>query len=127
MEWQSIIYSALGIIVTGLVSWGTKRLIVFLNKKIKNKKLLKHLTNGIEIASSTVNATYKTYIQTLKNENNNTPETRKEALTKAINQAEDEMSEDLKNYITDKFGDLNIWIKSQIDIYLDDLTDDEQD
>ncbi len=127
MEWQSIIYSALGIIVTGLVSWGTKRLIVFLNKKVKNKKLLKHLTNGIEIAASTVNATYKTYIQTLKNENNNTPETRKEALTKAIKQAEDAMSEDLKNYITDNFGDINIWIKSQIEIYLDDLTDDEQD
>ena len=39
MNWTEILFSVLGVILTGLASWATTMLIKWLNTKIKNKEL----------------------------------------------------------------------------------------
>lgn len=118
MEWQNILYSALGMIITGLVSWGVERLIAFLNTKIKNIKALTYLTDAISIVTNSVKSTYQTYVQSLKDKDVFTEEAQKTALIKALNQAQSQMSEELKKYITNNFGNLTDWITTQIEASL---------
>lgn len=121
MEWQNILFSAIGIIITGLVSWSVERLVAFLNSKIKNAKALQYLTDAVGIVANAVKATYQTYVQALKDKDIFTADAQKTALSVAVNQAQSQMSNDLKNYITNNFGDLTEWITSQIEVALYDL------
>lgn len=121
MEWQNILLSAIGIIVTGLVTWGVERLIAFLNTKIKNTKALQYSTDAINIVADVVKATYQSYVQSLKDKNMFDAEAQKTALQIALNKAQSQMSADVKNYITTNFGDLTEWITSQIEAVLYDL------
>ena len=36
MDYQEIIFTVIGIVLTALVSWGAERLIALINSKIKN-------------------------------------------------------------------------------------------
>lgn len=121
MEWQNILFSAIGIIITGLVSWSVERLVAFLNSKIKNAKALQYLTDAVGIVANAVKATYQTYVQALKDKDIFTADAQKTALSVAVNQAQNQMSNELKNYITNNFGDLTEWITSQIEVALYDL------
>lgn len=121
MDWQTILLSALSVILTGLATWGVERLVAFLNSKIKNTKALQYLTDAVGIVANAVKATYQTYVQALKDKDMFTAEAQKTALSAAVNQAQSQMSNELKNYITNNFGDLTEWITSQIEAALYDL------
>lgn len=121
MEWQNILFSALGVIITGLVSWAVERTIAWLNNKIKNTKGLKYLTDAITLVADAVKSTYQTYVQALKDKNAFNAEAQKTALSTAVNQVSNRMSEEVKKYITDNFGDLTEWITLQIESKLYDL------
>lgn len=121
MDWQTILLSALSVILTGLATWGVERLVAFLNSKIKNAKALQYLTDAVGIVANAVKATYQTYVQALKDKDMFTAEAQKTALSAAVNQAQSQMSNELKNYITNNFGDLTEWITSQIEAALYDL------
>lgn len=121
MDWQTILLSALSVILTGLATWGVERLVAFLNSKIKNAKALQYLTDAVGIVANAVKATYQTYVQALKDKDMFTAEAQKTALSAAVNQAQSQMSNELKNYITNNFGDLTKWITSQIEAALYDL------
>lgn len=121
MEWQSILFTAIGIIVTGLASWIVERIIAFLNTKIKDTKTLKLLTDAINIISNTVKAIYQTYVQNLKHNNAFDLDAQKGALNTAIERVKAQMSNKLKVYVTANFGNLEEWIATQIESVLYDL------
>ena len=83
MNIQTILLSALGIIITTLVTWGTERLIALINSKLKNTKYAKYLTDAVGIVSRAVKTTYQTYVEALKDKNAFTGEAQLEALNKA--------------------------------------------
>lgn len=121
MNFQQILLSVLGTILTALATWGVERLIAWLNTKIKNNKALKLLTDAIGIVQAAVKATYQTYVEELKDKNAFTAEAQKTALNAAIKTATDTLSDEAKNYITTNFGDLTGWIVLQIESTLYDL------
>lgn len=115
MNFQTILLGTLGTILTALATWGVERLIAWLNTKIKDQKALTYLNNAISVITSVVKATYQTYVEALKNENMFTKEAQEQALNKAVEQAKTTISAEVKNFITENYGDLTEWIKLQIE------------
>ncbi len=126
MEWQHILWSALGIIVTALVSWLVHRLTAFLNAKIKDAEALKLLNEALDIISGVVKSTYQTYVEELKNKDAFDESAQKTALEAAVKAAETKMSDGVKKYITENFGELTSWIEGQIESTLYDLKKDSK-
>lgn len=121
MDWQTVLLSALSIVLTALITWGSERLISYLNTKITNAKYANYLTDAVEIVTRAVKATYQTYVEALKDKNMFTEEAQKEALTRATTLAMSQLSQELQTFITTNFGDLEGWIQNAIESSLYDL------
>ena len=65
-EVLNIILSAVSILVTGLASWGVGMLISWMNKKIKDQTLVKHLTAVTQIVTDAVMNVFQSFVETLK-------------------------------------------------------------
>lgn len=115
MTWQSILISVISVILTGLASWAVSVLVAWLNTKIKNEKIRTVLNEGINCVQRVVQATYQTFVETLKAKGEFTPEAQKEALNQARAAAEAQLSTEFINYMTENGTDLEEWLKTQIE------------
>lgn len=114
-EVVALIWSAVGVLVTGLMSWLTARIIAWLNSKIKDRKLAKYSSDITEIVLSAVQRVFQTYVETMKKNGTFTEEAQKEALAKAKVIISSELTDELKDYITENYGDINEYINTQIE------------
>lgn len=126
MNIQTILLSALGIIITTLVTWGTERLIALINSKLKNTKYAKYLTDAVGIVSRAVKTTYQTYVEALKDKNAFTGDAQLEALNKAKDIAMAQLSGEMKEFIESNFGDIEKWLTSTIESVIYDLKNKSQ-
>lgn len=121
MDWQGILLSVVSIILTALISWLTQRLIAWINSKISNSKNAKYLTDAVDVVARAVKVTYQTFVQGLKDKNMFD----KEAQLQALNQAKDmvlpQLSQDVKGYIENNFGNVDNWIINMIESTIYDL------
>jgi hypothetical protein len=116
--WESIapyIYSGIGLIITGLCTWLSAYLVQLINSKIKDKNIAKWLSQITQIVLSVVKQVYQTYVEALKANGTFNADAQKEALNKAIVEIESELSTDAKKFITDNYGDMEAWLKTQIE------------
>lgn len=121
MNWQEILLSVLGVVLTTVVAWGCKTLISLAEAKVKNAKAASLLTNAIDIIARAVKTTYQTYVESLKAEGKFDIEAQKEALDKSKESALGQLSGEAKTYITDNFGDIDKWVESTIESVIYDL------
>lgn len=121
MDIQTILLSALSVVITALVTWGTERLIALINTKLKNTKYTKYLTDSVDIVSRAVKTTYQTYVEALKDKNMFTGDAQVEALTKAKDIAVSQLSAEMKTFIESNFGDVEKWLTSTIESVIYDL------
>lgn len=121
MDWQTILLSVIGIILTALVSWGAERLIALINSKLANTKYAQYLTAAIDVVARAVKTTYQTYVEVLKDKNMFTTDAQKEALETAKNITLVQLSQDMKKFVEENFGNLEDWIYSTIEAVLYDL------
>lgn len=121
MEWQSVLLSVVSIVLTALVTWGAERLIALINCKLNNSKYAKYLVDATNIIATAVKSTYQTYVQSLKNEDMFTKETQGKALVQAREMAISQLSCEVKNYIGKNFGNVEVWINSNIESIIYDL------
>lgn len=121
MDIQTILLSALSIVITALVTWGTERLIALINTKIKNTKYAKYLADSVDIVSRAVKTTYQTYVEALKDKNMFTSDAQIEALNKAKDIAVSQLSAEMKTFIESNFGDVEKWLTSTIESVIYDL------
>lgn len=121
MDIQTILLSALSIVITALVTWGTERLIALINSKIKNTKYAKYLADSVDIVSRAVKTTYQTYVEALKDKNMFTSDAQVEALNKAKDIAVSQLSTEMKTFIESNFGDVEKWLTSTIESVIYDL------
>lgn len=121
MDIQTILLSALSIVITALVTWGTERLIALINSKIKNTKYAKYLADSVDIVSRAVKTTYQTYVEALKDKNMFTSDAQVEALNKAKDIAVSQLSAEMKTFIESNFGDVEKWLTSTIESVIYDL------
>lgn len=121
MDIQTILLSALSVVIMALVTWGTERLIALINTKLKNTKYAKYLTDSVDIVSRAVKTTYQTYVEALKDKNMFTEDAQVEALNKAKDIAVSQLSAEMKTFIESNFGDVEKWLTSTIESVVYDL------
>lgn len=121
MDWTEILFSVLGIILTGLASWGTSVLIKWLNSKIKNKELAAFATTIVTVINNAVKATYQTYVESIKGTNLWTKEAQEHALQMALETAKSELTTEAIAYIEEQHGDVEKYLVTLIESSLYDL------
>ena len=121
MDWTEILFSVLGIILTGLASWGTSVLIKWLNSKIKNKELAAFATTIVTVINNAVKATYQTYVESIKGTNLWTKEAQEHALQMALETAKSELTTEAIAYIEEQHGDVEKYLVTLTESSLYDL------
>lgn len=120
-EVLNIFYGALLTVITGLVGWATERLIVWLNGKIKDRKVAKMSSDIINIVSDAVKQIFQTFVETLKKNDKFDKEAQKEAKDKAMKVIMDQLTPELISYIQDNFGNVQEYLSNKIEAVLFDL------
>lgn len=114
-DWQSILWSAVGVVVTGLVSWGVSLLITWMNSKIKDQTLARHLTSVTRIVTDAVTNVFQSFVDTMKKNGSFTPEAQAEAKEKALEIIFQQLTPELTDYIKTNFGDIKEWLSNKIE------------
>lgn len=116
---NEIILNIISVVVTAvilpLISYAGARLIAWLNAKIKDENAKQQLTVATDIVTNAVRSVFQTYVETLKKNGTFDKESQKVALIKAKNDALGQMSDEIKEYITKNYGNLETWIITQIE------------
>ena len=111
----NIISVVVTVVILPLISYVGARLITWLNTKIKDENAKQQLTVATDIVTNAVRSVFQTYVETLKKNGTFDKESQKEALIKAKNDALAQMTDEIKEYITKNYGNLETWIITQIE------------
>lgn len=122
---NEILLNILSVIVTAiilpLISMVGGKLINWLSAKIKNEKAGILIGTATEIVINAVKSVFQTYVDSLKKEGKFDKESQLVALNKAKEVAISQMTEDVKEFIRENYGDLDAWLNTQIEATIDTL------
>lgn len=102
-------------IILPLISFLGIKLSQWLSTKIKDEKAAALFSKAIGIVTNAVQVTFQTYVESLKNSGSFGKEEQAIAFDKAKAIISSELTEELKNFITQNYGDLTTWITNQIE------------
>ena len=108
-------------VIIPLITWGGAELIKFIKTKTKNEKATEYLTLATQIVTNAVKVVFQTYVESLKKSGNFSKEAQVEALTKAKNIVLSQIGSDVKDYISNNYGDFNNWLEIQIESTINSL------
>jgi len=116
MDWQKlvtdIIIWALGLLATS----GGAYLVNLIRTKVKNEKVQNILLGAVNIVQDGVDYTYQTFVENMKGTTLWDDAAKEAALNKALDYVKMNLSDKAKNLITKDCGDLETWIKNQIEV-----------
>lgn len=112
---MNIIQSAIGIVVTGLVTFLVSKLTQMINAKIGDKKAANFLIKVTTLVGDSVKTVYQTYVESLKNQDIFTEEAQKEALDKCLTIIKSQLTPELIDYIKTNFGDMEEYLRTLIE------------
>ena len=102
-------------IILPLISFLGIKLSQWLSTKIKDEKARTLFTKAIGIVTNAVQVTFQTYVESLKNSGSFGKEEQAIAFDKAKAIIISELTEELKTFITQNYGDLQKWITNQVE------------
>lgn len=111
----NIISAVVTTVLPPLITWAGTRLIQYIGTKIKNEKAATLLSAATEIVLNAVRSVFQTYVESLKASSSFTKEAQFTALCKAKDIALAQFGDDVKEFITKTYGDLDGWITNQIE------------
>lgn len=114
-ELWTIIWGALGTIVTAFIGWLTTTAIMWLNSKIKDQKLARWSTAIAQIIFNAVQSIQQTFVDEMKKAGKFDAEAAKQAKEKCLAIIKSQLTDELRKYITDNFGDMEEWLMNQIE------------
>ena len=114
-QFWTIFWSAIGIIAMGLATWVTTVVTNWLNTKIKDKKMAMHASNLFNIIMNAVQAVFQDFVDTLKKSDKFDEAAQKEAREKAYKIITTQLTPELRDYITQNFGDIKEYVMNQIE------------
>ena len=122
---NEILLNILSVVVTAiilpLISMVGGKLINWLSAKIKNEKAGSLIGTATEIVINAVKSVFQTYVDSLKKEGKFDKESQLIALNKAKDVAISQMTEEVKKFIRENYGDLDAWLNTQIEATIDTL------
>lgn len=116
---NKVLLNILSVVVTAvilpLISYAGTRLITYLNSKIKDENARIHLTTATNIVVNAVRTVFQTYVESLKACGNFNKEAQLTALNKAKDIALEQMTDEVKNFITKNYGSVDAWLTTNIE------------
>lgn len=114
-EIMNILFSALGIIITGLASLLVAKFTQWINTKIEDKKAATYLSTIMELCTNCVKETYQVYVDELKKEGKFDKEAQEKALEMCMAKVKASLSDKILVYIKDNFGDITPYLRTLIE------------
>ena len=102
-------------IILPLISFLGIKLSQWLSTKIKDEKAAALFKKASEIVTNAVRVTFQTYVESLKNSGSFGKDEQLIAFNKAKDIITSELTEELKAFISENYGDLQAWISNQIE------------
>ena len=102
-------------IILPLISFLGIKLTQWLSTKIKDEKGQALLKKATDIVLNSVRCVFQTYVEALKKSGNFDEKSQVYAFNLAKDTALKQLSDDAKTYITENYGDLQEWLKTQIE------------
>ena len=118
MNFQEILFSALGTVLTGFLVWLMSVVTNWIGSKIKDKNAAKILTSIITLATNAVQATYQSYVEALKGTNAWTKEAQEKALNMALETIKNQLTNSSIKFIEDNYGNIEDYLKTLIESIL---------
>lgn len=116
---NDILINILSVVVTAvilpLISFAGTKLIAYLNAKVKDENAKLHLTSATTIVTNAVLTVFQTYVDSLKKSGSFDANAQVVALNKAKDIALSQMTQEVKDFITKNFGDIDNWLTIQIE------------
>lgn len=114
-EAMTILWGALGTIVTAFIGWLTTTGVIWLNNKIKDAKIAKWSSTLYQIIMNAVQTVFQEFVDVMKKAGTWDEETAKEAKERAMKIIMSQMTPELKKFIEDNFGDMKEYLMNQIE------------
>jgi hypothetical protein len=121
MDWLKILQEIFTVCIIPLIGILTKYLISYIEikkesiKESNNSELAKKYVDLLaQTIETCVIATNQTYVESLKKKNAFTPEAQREAFKMTKDAVLSILSSEAEKYLTQIYGDLNIYIENQI-------------
>ncbi len=111
----NIISAVVTTVLLPLITWAGTKLIQYIGTKVKNEKSAAFLSTATTVVLNAVRSVFQTYVESLKTSGSFGPDAQVEALKKAKDIALSQLGEDVKEYITANFGNLDGWLTNQIE------------
>ncbi len=111
----NILATVVTCIVLPLISFLGVKLTEWLNTKIKDEKGQALIKKATEIVLNSVRCVFQTYVEALKKSGGFDQKAQIYAFNLAKDTALKQLGDDAKNYITQNYGDLEEWLKTQIE------------
>lgn len=122
MEWMIVLQQVFEMCIVPLLGIITCYIVSYIKAKTKemntnnsNEILTKYLTMLSDTVCDCVIATNQTYVDTLKGQNAFDAEAQKKAFEMTYNAVINVLSADAKEYLTNIYGDLSIYITNMIE------------
>ena len=116
---NDILINILSVVVTAvilpLISFAGTKLIAYLNAKVKDENAKLHLTSATTIVTNAVLTVFQTYVDSLKKSGSFDANAQVVALNKAKDIALSQMTQEVKDFISKNFGDIDNWLTIQIE------------
>lgn len=111
----NVISAVVTTVLLPLITWAGTKLIQYIGTKVKNEKAVALLTTATTIVLNAVRSVFQTYVESLKASGSFNAEAQKTALSKAKDIALSQLGEDVKEYISSTYGNLDGWMTNQIE------------
>lgn len=111
----NIISAVVTTVLLPLITWAGTKLIQYIGTKVKNEKASALLTTATNIVLNAVRSVFQTYVESLKANGKFDSASQVEALKRAKDIALSQLGDDVKEYITANFGNLDGWLTNQIE------------
>lgn len=111
----NIISAVVTTVLLPLITWAGTKLIQYIGTKVKNEKASALLATATNIVLNAVRSVFQTYVESLKANGKSDSASQVEALKRAKDIALSQLGDDVKEYITANFGNLDGWLTNQIE------------
>lgn len=122
MDWYKILESLLYVVFTVTVPVLVKEAVTYFRArgkeatvKVENETAQKYLDFALDAVIDSVTYVTQTFVDSLKKAGEFNKETGEEAYNKAKERALELMSKETKEFIQMTYGDINVWLQTQIE------------
>jgi len=114
-QFWTIFWSAVGIILMGLATWVSSLITSWLSTKIKDKKFQTLATKLNDIVLRAVMTVTQTYVESMKKKNAFDEKAQKEALERCMAIIKTQLTQELRDYVEENYGDLQSYLLTLIE------------